>query len=102
MTKASARWAIVFANLGHTTTHLMMLLYPTVVLTLETQMNLSYGSLMWLSVPGLVLYGFAALPAGWLGDRWSAERMMVLFFLGSGVAGIVTGLAQGAGGLLIG
>jgi len=41
-----------------------------------------------------VLYGLAALPAGWLGDRWSAEHMMVLFFVGSGVAGIATGLAQ--------
>lgn len=89
------RWAIFFANVGHTLTHLMMLLYPTVVLTLEKQMNLSYGALMWLSVPGLVLYGLAALPAGWLGDRWSAEHMMVLFFGGSGAAGIATSLAQG-------
>jgi FSR family fosmidomycin resistance protein-like MFS transporter len=94
MNKASVRWAIFFANVGHTLTHLMMLLYPTVVLTLEKQLALSYGELMWLSVPGLVLYGLAALPAGWLGDRWSAEHMMVLFFVGSGVAGIATGLAQ--------
>jgi len=49
-----------------------------------------------------VLYGFAALPAGWLGDRWSAERMMVLFFAGSGVAAIVTGLAQSPLGLAVG
>ena len=102
MTKSSARWAIVFANIGHTLTHLMMLLYPTVVLTLERQLDLSYGSLLWLSVPGLVLYGFAALPAGWLGDRWSAERMMVLFFAGSGIAGIATGLAQGPVGIACG
>jgi MFS transporter, FSR family, fosmidomycin resistance protein len=94
MNKASVRWATFFANVGHTLTHLMMLLYPTVVLTLEKQLALSYGELMWLSVPGLVLYGLAALPAGWLGDRWSAEHMMVLFFVGSGVAGIATGLAQ--------
>lgn len=102
MTKTSVRWAIVFANLGHTLTHLMMLLYPTVVLTLENQWQLSYGSLMWLFVPGLVLYGLAALPAGWLGDRWSAEHMMVLFFLGSGIAGIATGMAQGPAGLACG
>ena len=57
---------------------------------------------MWLSVPGLVLYGFAALPAGWLGDRWSAEHMMVLFFIGSGVAGIATGFAQGPVGIACG
>jgi MFS family permease len=94
MNKGSVRWAIFFANIGHTLTHLMMLLYPTVVLTLEKQFTLSYGELMWLSVPGLVLYGLAALPAGWLGDRWSAEQMMVLFFIGSGVAGIATACAQ--------
>jgi FSR family fosmidomycin resistance protein-like MFS transporter len=102
MTKSSARWTIFFANIGHTLTHLMMLLYPTVVLTLEKQLALSYGTLMWLSVPGLVLYGLAALPAGWLGDRWSAEHMMVLFFTGSGVAGIATGLAQGPVGIACG
>lgn len=102
MTTTSVRWTIFFANIGHTLTHLMMLLYPTVVLTLEMQLQLSYGSLMWLSVPGLVLYGLAALPAGWLGDRWSAEHMMVLFFLGSGVAGIATGLAQGPIGIACG
>ncbi|HLI21283.1 MAG TPA: MFS transporter [Stellaceae bacterium] len=99
MTKSSVRWAIFFANIGHTLTHLMMLLYPTVVLTLEMQLKLGYGTLMWLSVPGLVLYGLAALPAGWLGDRWSAEHMMVLFFMGSGAAGLATGLAQGPVGI---
>lgn len=102
MTKTSARWALFFANIGHSLTHLMMLLYPTVVLTLEARFGLTYGELMWLFVPGLVLYGVAALPAGWLADRWSAERMMVMFFAGSGVAGIVTGLAPGPVGLAIG
>ena len=102
MNKSSARWAVFFANVGHTLTHLMMLLYPTVVLTLEKQLALSYGELMWLSVPGLVLYGFAALPAGWLGDRWSAEHMMVLYFIGTGAAAMLTGLANGPLGLALG
>jgi FSR family fosmidomycin resistance protein-like MFS transporter len=102
MTKASARWALFFANIGHSLTHLLMLLYPTVVLTLETRFGLSYGNLMWLAVPGMVLYGVAALPAGWLADRWSAEHMMVVFFGGSGVAAIVTGFAQGPFGIALG
>jgi MFS transporter, FSR family, fosmidomycin resistance protein len=102
MNKTSARWALFFANIGHSLTHLMMLLYPTVVLTLGARFGLTYGELMWLSVPGMVLYGFAALPAGWLGDRWSAERMMVLFFGGSGLAAIVTGLAQSPFGIALG
>src|SRR6202049_4922149 len=57
---------------------------------------------MRLSLPGTVLYGLGALPAGILGDRWSAERMMVLFYVGSGLAAIATGLATGPLGIAIG
>jgi MFS transporter, FSR family, fosmidomycin resistance protein len=54
---------------------------------------MSYGELLSLSLGGFVLFGLGALPAGWLGDRWSAERMMVVFFVGTGGAAIATGLA---------
>jgi FSR family fosmidomycin resistance protein-like MFS transporter len=102
MTKSSARLALAFANAGHVMTHLLMLLYPTVVLALEKTFALSYGELMLLALPGTVLYGAGALPAGILGDRWSAERMMVLFYVGSGLAAIATGLASGPLGIGIG
>ena len=91
-----------FSNAGHLLSHLLMLLYPTVVLTLERHFGLGYGELLALSVPGAVLYGLCALPAGWLGDRWSAEYMMVIFYLGSGLAAILTGLASGPLGLAVG
>jgi len=55
-----------------------------------------------LSVPGFVLFGAAALPAGWLGDRWSQSKMMAAFFFGAGGAAIITGLAQSTIGLFIG
>jgi len=42
------------------------------------------------------------LPAGLLGDHWSAERMMVLFYVGSGLAAIATGCAAGPLGLAVG
>jgi len=32
---------------------------------------------------GFVLFGLGALPAGWLGDRWSAEHMMFCDVVGS-------------------
>ncbi len=102
MSTSSARLALFFANAGHVTTHLLMLLYPTVVLALEKSFALSYGELMLLALPGTVLYGAGALPAGFLGDRWSAERMMVLFYVGSGLAAIATGLSTGPLGIGIG
>jgi len=102
MSARSAKLSVLFANFGHVLTHMLMLLYPTVVLALEGRYGLTYGELLALSVPGYVLYGVAALPAGWLSDRWSAEHMMVIFFLGSGVSAILTGLADGPVGLGIG
>ena len=68
-------------------------LYATAVLYLPQVFDLPYGELLSLSSLGLMLFWVAALPAGWLGDRWSQVGMMVIFFLGIG--GIVTGLADG-------
>jgi MFS transporter, FSR family, fosmidomycin resistance protein len=102
MTARSARLSMAFSNIGHFFAHLLMLLYPTVVLALEGRFGLTYGELLSLSIPGYVLFGAAALPAGWLGDRWSAEHMMVLYFIGTGAAAVLTGLADGPLGLALG
>ena len=102
LVKPSRHLAQYFSNVGHLLSHLLMLLYPTVVHTLERQFSLSYGELLSLSVPGAFLYGICALPAGWLGDRWSAEYMMVIFYVGSGFAAILTGLASSPLGIAVG
>jgi MFS family permease len=85
--------AMGFSNVGHAYSHLLTMLYPTVVLALERSWGLSYGELITLMLAGQVLFGAAALPSGWLGDRWSAVGMMVVYFLGTGAAAIATGLA---------
>ncbi|MBM3516888.1 MAG: MFS transporter [Alphaproteobacteria bacterium] len=101
----AARWPLLFSSAAHTFSHLLMLLYPTVVLALGSEFPLPYDELVALALPGFVLFGAAALPAGWLGDRWSATGMMAVFFLGTGAAAILTGLATGpwqlAGGLAL-
>lgn len=84
---------LIFASIGHVYAHMFILLYATVVLELERSWNLTYAQLMWFSVPMSVMFGAAALPAGWLGDRWSASGMMAVFFLGVGAASILTGFA---------
>lgn len=86
--------AQAFSNVGHSYSHTLTLLYPTVVLALEKSWGLSYGELIGLMLAGQILFGAAALPAGWLGDRWSALGMMVIFFLGSGAASVLTGFAR--------
>ncbi len=96
------RLALHFANAGHLLTHLLQMLWPTVVLGLEGKFGLTYGELLALSVPASILFGVVSLPAGWLGDRWSTEGMMVIFFIGSGVSAILTGLANGPLGIATG
>ncbi len=83
-----------FLNLGHAYDHLFILLYPTVVLALEDVFRASYGELLALSVYGFVAFGAGTLPAGWLGDRWNRRGMMIVFFVGLGLAAILTGLAR--------
>ncbi|MDH4248252.1 MAG: MFS transporter [Deltaproteobacteria bacterium] len=93
---------LLFSNAGHFLNHVFMLLYPTVVLALGSEFGLSYGKLLSLSLPGFILYGAGALPAGWLADRWGIRGMMALFFFGTGTASILTGLAWGPVSLSVG
>src|SRR5260221_6130112 len=95
MTARSARLSMGFSNVGHFFSHLLMLLYPTVVLALEGRFGLTYGELLSLSILGYVLFGAAALPAGWPRARLSAERMNVLYFIGTGATAVLTGFADG-------
>lgn len=95
------RAALIFANVAHFYSHVFMLLYPTVVIALEAAFDRPYGELLSLSVAGFVLYGVAALPAGWLGDRWSAPGMLAVFFFGTGAAGIAAGFASGPLGIAV-
>ena len=90
----SDRTRILFINIGHGLDHLFLLLYPTVVLTLEGVFGRSYGELLSLAVPGFIAFAAGTLPAGWLGDRWSRPAMLAIFFVGIGVSAIVTGFAR--------
>ena len=91
-----------FINAGHFFTHLFMLLYATVILSFDGVMALSYGNLLSLALPGFILFGAGALPAGWLGDRWSARGMMAVFFFGAGLSSVATGLARSPGEIAVG
>jgi len=94
MMKNSETAAIGFASAGHTLCHLLVLLFPTVLLALEVEMELSYKELAALAVPAAFLFGAGALPAGWLGDRWSKTNLLEIFFYGTGASTIITGFAH--------
>ncbi len=85
----------LFLNLGHTLDHLLMLIFPTVVLAMSAELGRGYADLLPLSLGGFIAFGACSIPAGWLADRWSRFGMMIVFFLGIGAASILTGFARG-------
>lgn len=93
---------LVFSCLGHAYMHMFTAFYFVIVLALEHDWSLPYHELIKLWTIGALLVGLGALPAGWLGDRWSAAGMMVVFFIGMGAAGIVCGLVDGPVAMLVG
>src|SRR5688500_7812234 len=90
------RHLVAFINLGHFLDHLVMLVFPTVVVALGREWGRPYSELLPLALGGFIAFGAFALPAGWLADHWSRYKMMAVFFFGIGLSMIVTGFAQSA------
>jgi len=84
----------LFLNLGHTLDHLLILIFPTVVLAMSAELGRGYAELLPLSFGGFIAFGACSIPAGWLADRWSRFGMMLVFFIGMGAAGVATGIAR--------
>lgn len=90
-----------FLNFGHFLDHYVLLIFPTAVLMIERDWQMSYGEALALSSPMFVAFALATLPAGWLGDRWSRTHMMSLFYLGCGSCCVAAALAPGPIGLSV-
>ncbi len=88
------RRTVLFLNLGHALDHLFMLIFPTVVLAMSAETGRPYSELLPLSLGGFIAFGACSIPSGWLADRWSRFGMMVVFFVGIGLASMLTGLAR--------
>ncbi len=99
------RLTTAYLNFGHALDHLMMLIYPMVVIVMAPAFGRTYGDMLALSLGGFIAFGMGSLPAGWLGDRWSRHGMMVVFFIGIGLSvslvGFVTAPWQIAGALTL-
>ena len=94
--------ALKFANYGHFLNHVIMLVYPTIALTLSDLWSKPYGELLSAFFIGSLIYGFASYPAGWLSDRWSSWGMMAIYLVGTGVATIATGFSETTTQLILG
>jgi MFS family permease len=72
-----------FINAAHFLDHYVLLVFPTVVIGLETELKRGYGELIALATACFVAFGLFSLPWGWLGDHWSRRKLMAIFFFGS-------------------
>ena len=92
-----ARRQIIFINAAHTLTHYGLLILATAVLGIVQQSPVAfgqeYGPILALGTGMFVLYGLGSLPMGWLAERFGRKAMMAGFFLGTGGAMILAGLA---------
>lgn len=85
---------IGFVNAAHFIDHYAMLIFAAAVIVMGPVFSMGYGELLPYATPGFIAFGAGSLATGWLGDRWSRRHMMVVFFLGIGVAIATVGLVQ--------
>jgi MFS family permease len=98
----TTRSMTLLLNLGHALDHLLMLIFPTVVLAMGTELGGGYAELLPLSLGGFIAFGACSIPAGWLADRWSRTGVMTVFFFGIGAASVLTGFASGPSQIALG
>jgi len=89
------RLDFVFLNIGHFYDHFFILIFATAAaLVLSNEWQLSYSELIPYATPGFIAFGLCAIPAGWIADKWSRKGMMAVFFIGIGIAAILTAFAD--------
>ncbi|MDF3072853.1 MAG: transporter [Alphaproteobacteria bacterium] len=90
--RLSGKAVLVYSSVGHLMFHFMGVFFFTIVLALQIAWEMPYHDAIKMWAPAAALTAAAALPAGWLGDRWSAPGIMVVFFIGMGLSSIAAGL----------
>lgn len=75
-----------FINIAHFIDHYVLLVFPTVVIGLESALSRSYAELIALSTACFIAFGLFSLPWGWLADHWSRRKIMAIFFFGCAIS----------------
>jgi MFS family permease len=82
-------------NAGHALDHLFLLIFATAVGAIAAEWGMVWQDLMPYAAGAFVMFGLGSLPAGRLGDLWGRRAMMVVFFIGIGLSGMLIALASG-------
>ncbi|MFD0668847.1 MFS transporter [Ramlibacter sp. MAHUQ-53] len=80
-------------NIGHALDHMFLLIFATAVTSIARDFGVArWEDLMPYSVAAFFFFGLGSLPAGRLGDLWGRRQMMIVFFVGIGLASILVAL----------
>src|SRR6185503_13933471 len=90
-----SRATAALLNAGHAIDHLFLLIFATAVAAIATDWGMVWQDLMPYASGAFAMFGLGSLPAGRLGDLWGRRAMMVVFFLGMGVSGLLIATATG-------
>jgi len=82
-------------NIGHALDHLFLLIFATAVSAIAQDFGVAgWEDMMPYTVGAFMMFGFASIPAGRLGDLWGRRQMMLVFFFGMGLSAIGVSLTQ--------
>jgi len=82
-------------NIGHALDHMFLLIFATAVTAMAQDFGVArWEDLMPYSVAAFFFFGLGSMPAGRLGDLWGRRQIMVLFFVGIGIAALLVAMTQ--------
>ena len=75
--------------------HLFLLIFATAVVAIAREWGMAWQDLMPYTAGAFALFGLGSLPSGRLGDLWGRRAMMIVFFVGMGLAALLVATATG-------
>ena len=82
-------------NIGHAMDHMFLLIFATAVTSIAKDFGVArWEDLMPYSVAAFFFFGLGSLPSGRLGDLWGRRQMMIIFFVGMGLASMLVALTH--------
>ncbi len=91
------RLTATLLNIGHALDHLFLLIFATAIGAIAVDFGYSHWEdLMPFGAGAFLMFGLGSVPAGRLGDTWGRRKLMVIFFIGTGLASLLAAATQNA------
>ncbi len=89
---------LLYLNFGHFIDHMLVLIFAKAAFSAGIDFGFgkdgAYAEMLFYGIPSLVLFGACAPIAAHMADHWNRNGMLTVFFVGIGLASILTGFAQ--------